>query len=357
MENKINSFTVYRNNFSLIKVLPNRRDKEKISLAMLEFMFLDIEPNFDINSDIYDMWENMIMILKKQKRNALNGAHGGAPIGNNNAEKQPKKQPKIQPKEQSKKQANNIYIFNLLINNFYISKFIDISKLDDIEKNILFTLLDFKVEGDLKAREVQLLLKDYLESKGMKVTLEEFVESNGISNHTGRIDLIAEFKNKVIAIEYDNVSPRYKSIYKVSNYKADLKFVLLRNGIDIREENNIFILGTNKQDFLQDNRYLLKMKLEEWLEYKTERKEDYTEIGLKSLLTQIKNNTEKYGETAIIELINECMASNYKGIIFDKLKPKGKNEKKPEWFDKKLEKQEASQEKQEEMKEMLKEFQ
>lgn len=71
--------------------------------------------------------------------------------------------------------------------------------------------------------------------------------------------------------------------------------------------------------FIEDNN-LLKDKIIEWLDYKEERKELYKETGFKSLVTQINNNVKKYGAENVINLITECMANNYKGIIFEKLK-------------------------------------
>ena len=69
----------------------------------------------------------------------------------------------------------------------------------------------------------------------------------------------------------------------------------------------------------------LKESIKKWYEYKLERKEEYKERGFNALLTQIENNVLKYGLKEVCDLIEECMASNYKGIIFDKLektKPK-----------------------------------
>ena len=66
----------------------------------------------------------------------------------------------------------------------------------------------------------------------------------------------------------------------------------------------------------------LKAKMAEWITYKTERKEGYKEMGLKSLLRQIENKAMEYGEDALIDLIDLCMASSWKGIIFEKLGPK-----------------------------------
>lgn len=69
---------------------------------------------------------------------------------------------------------------------------------------------------------------------------------------------------------------------------------------------------------------VLMEKLLEWLKYKTERKESYKEQGLKALLRKVENNAITYGEKAVCELIDECMANGWKGIIFDKLKQKDK---------------------------------
>ena len=103
------------------------------------------------------------------------------------------------------------------------------------------------------------------------------------------------------------------------------------------EENKTSVLSfkflVSNLEFLKD-RGLLRGKIEDWLMYKKERKEHYTETGLKFLLTQIENNTKKYGEEKIINLIDECMANNYKGIIFDRLKNEKPIEQVPDWFNK-----------------------
>ena len=44
-----------------------------------------------------------------------------------------------------------------------------------------------------------------------------------------------------------------------------------------------------------------------------------------SLLRQVENNATTYGEAAVCDLIDECMASNWKGIIFDRLKTADRN--------------------------------
>lgn len=63
----------------------------------------------------------------------------------------------------------------------------------------------------------------------------------------------------------------------------------------------------------------LQAKMGEWVKYKTERKEPYKEQGMKSLLRQVENKAIQYGDDAVCSLIDECMANNWKGIIFDRL--------------------------------------
>ena len=64
----------------------------------------------------------------------------------------------------------------------------------------------------------------------------------------------------------------------------------------------------------------LQSKISEWITYKTERKEPYKEQGLKALLSRIEANAKQYGDRAVCDLIDECMANGWKGIIFDRIK-------------------------------------
>ena len=58
----------------------------------------------------------------------------------------------------------------------------------------------------------------------------------------------------------------------------------------------------------------------DWVTYKNEKRQCYKPMGLRNLLTTIKNNDDIYGEPAVIALMSECMASNWQGIMFDRLR-------------------------------------
>lgn len=83
---------------------------------------------------------------------------------------------------------------------------------------------------------------------------------------------------------------------------------------------------------------MLISKMREWVTYKAERKESYKEQGMRSLLTQVGKHSVKHGDQAVCELIDYCMASNWKGIIFDRLQDKKQGVRKepvPSWMEKK----------------------
>ena len=104
----------------------------------------------------------------------------------------------------------------------------------------------------------------------------------------------------------------------------------------------LFLISNNNYKYIKENNNIYN-KIIEWLKYKQERKELYKETGLNSLLKQIENNIDKYGEDVIINLISECMANNYKGIIFEKLeKIKQESKSKPNWLNKQIEESKAS---------------
>ncbi len=64
---------------------------------------------------------------------------------------------------------------------------------------------------------------------------------------------------------------------------------------------------------------VLSDKIREWIAYKKAKKDTYVEQGMRSLLKKIAEKAQKYGDFTVIDLIDTCMANNWKGIIWDKL--------------------------------------
>lgn len=64
----------------------------------------------------------------------------------------------------------------------------------------------------------------------------------------------------------------------------------------------------------------LQAAFESWLAYKGEKRQAYKPTGLKTLIGQIQRNAREHGEAAVADLIRDCMASNWQGIIWRQLK-------------------------------------
>lgn len=181
---------------------------------------------------------------------------------------------------------------------------------------------------------------------GRWIKLMCFLHQKGHLSYTQILDIVKD-ENSII---FTKLKTDIKGLYY--NERLDFEIEKRKAYSESRRKNRKNISKTyvehmgneivieNVNEFIINNNYSINLKntIIQWLDYKIERKENYKEQGFKSLLTQIKNNINKYSEDAVIEVINECMASNYAGIIFDKLAkriPK-KDRETPDWFNKEL---------------------
>lgn len=89
-----------------------------------------------------------------------------------------------------------------------------------------------------------------------------------------------------------------------------------------KNKTSILSFKFNISDFkFINNNNLLISKIEEWINYKKQRKDKpYTEIGLNTLLKRIDKTVEEYGTDKVIDVIDYSIANNYQGIVFDRLK-------------------------------------
>ena len=77
-----------------------------------------------------------------------------------------------------------------------------------------------------------------------------------------------------------------------------------------------------QEDGLSCLREPLRGKLQVWLDYKRERRESYKPTGLSALVSKVSVSAEKYGNQAVMDLIDQAMSCGYKGIPFDRLTQK-----------------------------------
>lgn len=64
----------------------------------------------------------------------------------------------------------------------------------------------------------------------------------------------------------------------------------------------------------------IRTAVQDWITYKTEKRQGYKETGLKNFLGAVRNNVAKYGDEAVAGAIRESMAANYQGVVWDKAK-------------------------------------
>lgn len=161
---------------------------------------------------------------------------------------------------------------------------------------------------------------------------------DGESKFTGSIQYIADWCGSTKRGIYKNVTNlvdrgliiknevKHNGV-KYCEYSCAPQFIggeLSSHPSELSSPNNIDNNIDNKKKSLKEKAGLTDSPLDkaicEWLDYKKERKNTYTETGLKKLLKQCFLYAQEYGESAVIELIDLAISSNYQGIPWDKLK-------------------------------------
>ncbi len=115
-----------------------------------------------------------------------------------------------------------------------------------------------------------------------------------------------------------------KCNYRCKNYTGG-GVKTIPNNIDINYIDTI-LRKYSKGGFTE----ILKKALSDWLKYKKERKDKYTETELENLVAQIEKAAAQYGNAAMADVISKSIASGYKGIVFDWLKKEAANQHTPE---------------------------
>lgn len=109
-------------------------------------------------------------------------------------------------------------------------------------------------------------------------------------------------------------------------------------GFKIEPENNKYI-NNNRKEINKEKKELfinilnesnlsenMKLSLNTWLNYKEDRNDLYkSEVGFRKLISIINNQLKEHSEEELIDLIDESIANNYKGITFNKLKYNPRN--------------------------------
>lgn len=140
--------------------------------------------------------------------------------------------------------------------------------------------------------------------------------------------------DKQKALQAPNVIPNVRltqpnaiDIDKEEDIKTKIKEKEKKEKTSPKETNTTLFERIYLDYCLSEN---LISKLREWMKYKSERKDEYAEQGLRTLLRRIENKYLEFHkqDQTICELIDESMSNLWKGIIFDRLKAPAQTETK-----------------------------
>ena len=175
-----------------------------------------------------------------------------------------------------------------------------------------FALIDTISEKDKK--EILCAIVDFM-FKGIEPNLDG--HNRAIFNTLSR--QLNKSKNKSMNARKDNQEEEQNEI----NLKSNKKQIDNQEEINKGKKTSVlsFKFYISSFKFIENN-ILLKNKVLEWLEYKKQKKKNYTEIGLNTLLKKIEEQSQKHGIEQVIALIDDSMANNYQGIIWEKLETK-----------------------------------
>lgn len=77
------------------------------------------------------------------------------------------------------------------------------------------------------------------------------------------------------------------------------------------------VKGTTAETDLDGFPPEVKTALLDWFTYKAERKETYKPKGRESFLSSVRNKLKQYKPAAVVDVIQNSMANNWKGVIWD----------------------------------------
>lgn len=86
---------------------------------------------------------------------------------------------------------------------------------------------------------------------------------------------------------------------------------------DGKQNSKPDVKGTTPENDLDGFPPEVKTALLDWFTYKAERKESYKPKGRESFLSSVRNKLKQYKPAAVVDVIQNSMANNWKGVIWD----------------------------------------
>ena len=194
-----------------------------------------------------------------------------------------------------------------------------------LTENIPYTAKMLADELDFEETTVQLALKA-LEQLGMICTNNDLFLIPGWEKYQN-VDGMERIKEQN-RIRQKNWYDRQKKIPNViPNVSVTLPNATEKEEEGEKEKNkSIKAEAFSPYDMVTERHFSpdLEQAVKSWISYKVEKRDGYKKTGLKSLLTAIENKAKEYGDKAVVDLIYLSESNNWKGIIWDRIKPETK---------------------------------
>ena len=179
----------------------------------------------------------------------------------------------------------------------------------DIERGSFVTSLDsLSKETGLSVRQVRTALD--------KLFLTGELTSKSYSKY--RIITVSNYEQyQSIDKQHDNhlTSKRQASDKQVTTIEEVKK----KRTKEVKNNNNPPISPLREMIEEKDYPDILKAKLNEWLKYKSEKKQTYQPTGFKTLLNKVDKAYTDFGAEAVAGCFDKSMENSWQGVFFDKL--------------------------------------
>lgn len=179
-------------------------------------------------------------------------------------------------------------------------------------------------------------------------SLLEYSETGETEELTGRESVAFDF----IADDIDRAKESYEEKCNRNRKSVETRYERIRTNTNVYEsyqDKDKTKTKTESKDKSEDiplsasalggMSQELAAAVEDWLAYKREKRQSYKDTGLKAFLTQVKNNADRYGDDAVIAVMQQSMSNGYQGVTWDKLKANNQRQNDPlnshrlDWID------------------------
>lgn len=152
------------------------------------------------------------------------------------------------------------------------------------------------------------------ESKAQRI-LKSFEIEQQIEQQTGN-------KNRLITVlNWDKYQNSEQQIEQQVNIKRTSNEQQVNTNKNVKNDKKVKNVN-NKAAPLVSPPFsgIILDKVNEWLQYKKERKQSYKSTGLSVLFRQIQSEIDKHGEDFVISVIDKSIMNNWNGLFFDNSK-------------------------------------